>query len=309
MRIQLCSEHGRPNGHPMLEVTHTAQIESIAVNFAATNEGQQMANNSLGICTWIYGGLDLPSICRTIAPLGYAGVELHADLASAPAEANRVLADHGLSVLSLTPPDVDISHPDAAIRGAAVDALRRMLDWAAELRAPRAAIHGLVGRIRAISSQQEEDDLLVESSAILASHAKRMNIALVFEVLNRYESHQINTAQQGLKLIDDVGGELTLLLDAYHMNIEEADPATALRTAGDRLGLYHAADSNRLAPGGGHTDFARQAAALAEIGYAGPIVVEIAAAGPDPFTPNKGPDFRTRVTHELATAAAAIRAW
>jgi sugar phosphate isomerase/epimerase len=79
--------------------------------------------------------------------------------------------------------------------------------------------------------------------------------------------------------VENVG----ILLDAYHMNIEEADPAVALRLARDRLWLYHAADSNRQGIGRGHTDFRAQWAALSDAGYTGPIILECTAPGPDPF--------------------------
>jgi sugar phosphate isomerase/epimerase len=68
------------------------------------------------------------------------------------------------------------------------------------------------------------------------------------------------------------------------MNIEEPSPVAALQLAGDRLGLYHAADSNRKGIGRGHTNFDAHLAALAEIEYAGPIILECTAPGPDPFT-------------------------
>ena len=74
------------------------------------------------------------------------------------------------------------------------------------------------------------------------------------------------------------------------MFIEEADPAAALRQAGDRLYLYHVADSNRQAVGRGHTDFPAQIEALRDVRFGGPIVIECAAPGPDPFTAIKGPD-------------------
>src|SRR5690606_26264304 len=120
---------------------------------------------------------------------------------------------------------------------------------------------------------------------------------------------QINTAAQGLDLLQQVGRDnLNLLLDSYHMNIEEADPADALNATGVRLGLYHAADSNRQAPGHGHTDFASQFAALQAVGYAGPVIVELTASGPDPFPPDKGPEFRSVVTRELDAAARYLRA-
>jgi sugar phosphate isomerase/epimerase len=71
------------------------------------------------------------------------------------------------------------------------------------------------------------------------------------------------------------------------MHINEADPAAAILDAGDRLLLFHAADSNRQAVGRGHTDFLALMRALRRVGYAGDTVIECTAAGPDPFTPGK----------------------
>jgi sugar phosphate isomerase/epimerase len=106
----------------------------------------------------------------------------------------------------------------------------------------------------------------------------------VIEALNRYESHLLNTAAEVSAFVTEVGSDhVGILLDAYHMNIEEADPAAALRLAGERLWLYHAADSNRQGIGRGHTDLGAQLAALVDIGYAGPIILECTAPGPDPF--------------------------
>jgi len=75
------------------------------------------------------------------------------------------------------------------------------------------------------------------------------------------------------------------------MNIEERDPAAALRTAGKHLWLYHCADSNRQGIGRGHTDSCAQMAALDDIGYAGPVIQECTAPGPDPFTAIKGKNY------------------
>jgi D-psicose/D-tagatose/L-ribulose 3-epimerase len=92
-----------------------------------------------------------------------------------------------------------------------------------------------------------------------------------------------------VEFVAEVGADnVGILLDAYHMNIEEPDPAAALRLAADHLWLYHAADSNRQAIGRGHTDFRSQVAALSDIGYDGPVILECTAPGPDPFTAIKG---------------------
>ncbi|MDO5630246.1 MAG: sugar phosphate isomerase/epimerase family protein [Paracoccus sp. (in: a-proteobacteria)] len=261
----------------------------------------------LGCCTWIFGDEDLPAIAGRVRAAGLGGVEIHGDLSLDPALAGRVFADQGLAIWSITPGDADISHPDDTMRAAAVDYYLRLADWAAATgHAPRIGCHGLVGRIRPVATQAVEDDLLVASVARICGATDAL---VVFEILNRYESHQVRTIAEGLALLDRVGAaNLRLLPDAYHMNIEEADPAAALRTGGAAIGLYHLADSNRGAVGDGHTDFAAQFAALEAIGYDGPMILEPAAPGPDPFNTDKGPGFRDTLGAMLARSAAAIRA-
>ena len=123
--------------------------------------------------------------------------------------------------------------------------------------------------------------------------ARARGLAVVFEILNRYETHQVRTVAEGCALLDAVRADnLKLLPDAYHMNIEEDDPAAALRHGAGRIGLYHAADSNRCGIGQGHTDFAAQLGALRDIGYGGPIILETNAPGPKPVHAGKGPGFQ-----------------
>jgi D-psicose/D-tagatose/L-ribulose 3-epimerase len=234
----------------------------------------------------MFGDLPLDEIARRLGVLGYDGVELMGDLpAYSPAEAGRILRDRGLEVFSLTPENVDLAHPDPDTQGAAIDYYLRLLDFAAALGQPLVSCHGCVGRVRAISSQAEERALFVKAVRQIANRARAQGLRIVMEVLNRYEAHLLTTAGEALDFVADVGVDnVGILLDAYHMNIEEASPATALRQAGGKLGLYHAADSNRQAIGRGHTDFRAQLAALADIGYKGPIIMECTAPGPDPFT-------------------------
>ena len=164
-------------------------------------------------------------------------------------------------------------------------------------------------RVRPVTTQTEEDALLADSVRTICGFAAEAGLPVVFEILNRYESHQVRTVAEGLALRAEVGASnLGLLPDAYHMNIEEADPAAALRRGGAAIGLYHVADSNRGAIGEGHTDFRAQIAALDDIGYAGPIIVEPAAPGPDPFNTDKGEGFRDILETQLRNSAIALRA-
>lgn len=247
----------------------------------------------LGVCTWTFGEMPLAEIADRLAALSFDGVELMGNLLAYSArEAAQILRDHNLQIFSLTPDNVDLAHPDGAVRGQAVDYYRRLLDFAAELGgAPLVSCHGYVGRIKAKRSQADEYRLFVEAVRQVAAHAQSRNLKLVIEVLNRYESHLVNTGADAAKFVTDVGAaNVGILLDAYHMNIEESNPALALQQAGNRLWLYHAADSNRQAIGRGHIDFLAQLAALDAIGYGGPVILECTAPGPNPFTPIKDKD-------------------
>jgi len=243
----------------------------------------------LGVCTWTFGDMQLAEISANLQRLNYDGVELMGNLNRwAAAEATSILKDHNLQVFSLTPDNVDLAHPDGTVRAQAVDYYLRLLDFAAGLGRPLVSCHGFVGRVRAVSTQAEEYSLFVSAVQQIAQRAEALNLRLVIEVLNRYEAHLVNNTAQAVQFVDDVGADnVGILLDAYHMNIEESNPADALRQAGKRLWLYHVADSNREGIGRGHTNFAAQMTALSDIAYQGPVIIECTAPGPNPFTPIK----------------------
>ncbi len=88
--------------------------------------------------------------------------------------------------------------------------------------------------------------------------------------MNRYETDLVHTAAAGLELIERVGADnFGLLLDTFHMNIEEADIGESIRACSDRIFHFHVADSNRWYPGAGHLDFASILDELEETGYDG----------------------------------------
>lgn len=262
----------------------------------------------LGACTWTFGNAPLLEVARRAQQLGLDGVELRGDLALPPAQTRRQLADHGLAVLSITPNDADIFHPDRTTRNAAVDHYCKLVDWAAELAAPVVGCHGTLGRVRAITSYEEEWDLCVQAVCRIADHAASTGPRIAMGLLNRYEAHLLNTVEQGLRFIEAVGKDnVGLLLDTYHMNIEESDLPAAVLGARDSLFLFHAADSNRLAIGRGHTDFPSVLRALGAIHYGGDMVFECVPEGPDPFTWDKGPNTVDRLDAHLEESVRLMR--
>ena len=263
-----------------------------------------------GLCLWTFGDISVEEKCKLAKDVGVDGVEVQGNLTQDPEELANILSRYGLKVLSVTPDNVDISSENEDIRLEAVGYFLNLLDWASDLGAKRICLHGDVGKIAGSGDLAKDWELLVDSSRIVMKKAEALNIEVVFEVLNRYENHQIITNREALKLLDSVNSpNLSILLDAYHMNIEEGDPIDALRKAGSKLGVYHVADSNRQAVGNGHSNIKGQVEALHEINYTGPIIMEMTAEGPNPFTAVKGPDYLQVLTNYYKTSLEKLKVW
>ena len=115
----------------------------------------------------------------------------------------------------------------------------------------------------------------LESKAVIADAAKKRGILLTLEVVNRFENYLFNTTEAALAYLDDLGREnVKLLLDSFHMNIEEDFLGDAIRLAGNRLGHFHIGECNRRVPGSGHMPWEDIASALRDIGYEGGVVME-----------------------------------
>lgn len=115
----------------------------------------------------------------------------------------------------------------------------------------------------------------LESMAVIADEAKKRGLLMSLEIVNRFENYLFNTAETALEYLDDLGRDnVKLLLDTFHMNIEEDFLGDAIRLAGDRLGHLHIGECNRRVPGSGHMPWEDIAGALKDIGYQGGVVME-----------------------------------
>jgi D-psicose/D-tagatose/L-ribulose 3-epimerase len=138
-------------------------------------------------------------------------------------------------------------------------------------------IYSSVGRADFVSESdyRQQWNLVTANLRDLCVYASERKVRLAIEPLNRYETDFINTCDQALQMIKDVGSDsLFVHLDVFHMNLEEKDPALAIIKAGDRLGLLHASGSDRGTPGGDQINWDRIFAALEKIGYPGDVVIE-----------------------------------
>jgi D-psicose/D-tagatose/L-ribulose 3-epimerase len=138
-------------------------------------------------------------------------------------------------------------------------------------------VYSVVGRTELVprSLYRQQWNSVVKNLRELCSYAVDRGRFISMEPINRFETDFMNTCDQGLRMIQDVNSPaLKLLLDTFHMNIEEKDPAAAIRRAGRHLGHLHACGCDRGTPGNDRIDWPSIAAALKAINYQGDVVIE-----------------------------------
>jgi D-psicose/D-tagatose/L-ribulose 3-epimerase len=175
--------------------------------------------------------------------------------------------------------------PDRDLRGTlaqqqeAIIYLKGLIDMMPQLGAKVliGPLYSAVGRAAAVPPEeyQQQWKTVVSHLKVLAGYAHARQLLLAIEPLNRFETDFINTVDQGLHLIKEVDiPALTLLLDTFHMNIEEKDQAAAILKAGKHIGHFHACGCDRGTPGNDHIHWLAIAQALKTVDYQGSIVIE-----------------------------------
>jgi sugar phosphate isomerase/epimerase len=234
---------------------------------------------------------DFEANVAKIAGWGYDGVELAVrdpSLVNA-GELERAVRAHGLAVPAIGTGQawgeegLSFTSGDEAVRSAAIERISSHVPLAERLGA--VVILGLIRGITPEGQSHERSmELLVEAIRACADAAAGTGVRFALEPMNRYETDLVHTARQGLDLVERVGSDrFGLLLDTFHMNIEEPDIEDSIRAVGDRVFHVHVADSNRWYPGAGHLDFRGILEVLAATGYRGFVSGEFMPA-PDADT-------------------------
>jgi len=170
---------------------------------------------------------------------------------------------------------LSFSDPDEAVRKIAVDRIKDQIIFASNFDAQ--VIIGLIrGIIVESVNKTEAEEWTIDCLRKCTEFAKEYNIGLTLEPVNRYEGNFINTLNEGIEFIKQVGAaNLGLLADTFHMNIEEVSIYDSIIQAKDHITHVHFADSNRWAPGCGHLDFVKIVQTLKNINYQGYVSAEI----------------------------------
>jgi sugar phosphate isomerase/epimerase len=222
---------------------------------------------------------DFDTNIAKIADWGYDGVELairDPKLVDVD-ELDRVISANGLKVPAIGTGQawgeegLSFTNDDPAIRKAAIERIKSHIPLAKHFDAVI-----ILGLIRGITPEgqthKQSMGYLVEALQECAAEAASHNVKYALEPINRYETDLIHTVDEGLDLIERVGAaNFGLLLDTFHMNIEEPVVEESIRACGERIFHFHVADSNRWYPGEGHLDFKSIISALFATGYQGYI--------------------------------------
>ncbi len=220
---------------------------------------------------------------KKVAELGYDGVEL---AIRNPREVDMKKIENMVELYDLEVPAIgtgqayseeglSFSHPQRWIREKAVNRIKDQIDFASHFKAQ--VIIGLIrGKIEDKTERSQTEKWTINCLRECSRIAQKKKIGLTLEPLNRYETNFINTVEEGIEFIKKIdASNIGLLIDTFHMNIEEISIYKSIIKAKEYLTHVHFADSNRWAPGSGHLDFVRIIKMLKEIDYKGYISMEI----------------------------------
>lgn len=224
-----------------------------------------------------------------VKSLGYDGVEL---AIRNPDELCIEELIHSLQMLSLPVSAIgtgqafgeeglSFAHPEKKIREKAIGRIIAQMELAEKLKT--LVILGLI-RGREVGDIGQEQTLAWFADGIKECAAYYPSVKLAIEPINRYECEILNTVDSSLRFLNKIKADnVGLLLDTFHMNIEEPSIFDSIIAAKDVLFHFHVADSNRWYPGAGHIDFNCIVDTLHKINYTGYLSAEIMPI-PDPDT-------------------------
>lgn len=244
-------------------------------------------NIKYGVSTWLWTSPFATAAIETIFPkvaqMGFQAVEIAVeDPALIDAKAVKSALDrHGLQaiVCGAFGTSRDLTNEDPAVHQQCFryieDCLRLCTAWGATFFA--GPMYSAVGKARMVPPEQRKKEwsLAVQNLRKVCDMAADQGLQIALEPLNRFESDLVNTADDVCRLVADIAHPAArVMLDGFHMNIEERDPEGAIRRAGSQLVHLQISENHRGIPGTGTTPWAAYRRGLDAIGYKGVVSIE-----------------------------------
>ncbi len=175
-------------------------------------------------------------------------------------------------------PNYDVSSPDEKVRLGGVDYLQRIVEQIGKMDGKLLSGVSYAGwgtPSYILNDKRPLWENSLKSMRAIIKTAEDNGVTYCVEAVNRFETCLINTAAEALQYVAEVDSpNIGVLLDTYHMNIEENNIGDAIRLVGDKLTSFHTGENNRTAPGRGHLNWDEIFGALADINYKNRIISE-----------------------------------
>jgi len=248
-------------------------------------------NNKVGIhyAYWTQEwDVDFHPFVDKVADLGFDILEVNGGtIAGMASKERQELIDHAndrqieLTYCIGLPADYDVASPDKTIRQSGINYLLEQIKGIGEMGGGDLSgiLYGTWPATMPEGSLTRRDymDFSIDSVSQVTKTAEENNVILCMEVVNRFEQFLLNTAAEGVAYCQTINSpNVKILLDTFHMNIEEDSIASAIKTAGEHLGHVHLGENHRMPPGcgHGHIPWDEMATALKAIDFQGSLVME-----------------------------------
>lgn len=243
--------------------------------------------NPIGANTWIWVSPPTDERLSELAPRirgwGFDVIEIPIETPGDwdPGRTAELLSGLGLgaTTCAVMPEGRSLVSDDSTVVAETQAYLRTCVDHAARIGASTVGgpMYAPVGWTPLLDAAERSHIIARLSEALRepADYAAAHGVTLAIEPLNRYETSLINTVEQALEVVERVDSPgCGILVDTFHMNIEERDPPAAIRLAGARLAHVQVCANDRGAPGSDHLDWDAHLDALGAAGYDGPLCIE-----------------------------------
>lgn len=227
---------------------------------------------------WVWG--DIYDGIKRLAKLGYQGVEVagQPEYFSQAQQIGRACREEGVvpsSICSILD-QFDIAHPDKNQRQLGIDHAKRTVEFAAGMGCPTVILTPTrYGKYEPLTSIEEELKTGAESMEQVADYAAERGVRLCIEAWDRFDTYLITNLAAAKSLAEKINRtNVGVMLDTFHMNIEEDSLIDAITASGSRLGHFHVGEANRKPPRPGRMPWSEIGKALKEIGYDGCVVME-----------------------------------
>jgi len=243
-------------------------------------------NINIGVSTWLWTSpfnTDTVGLFSKIKEMGYDSVEIPVE---DPELINvgvvkKALADNDLKpiICGAFGPTRDLTREDPAVHQNCFEYVEACFKISAELGASFVAgpMYSAVGKARLLppDERKAEWNLAVKNLRKVCLIAEKYGQQIALEPLNRFESDLVNTAEDVVRMVKDIDHPAAkILLDSFHMTIEERNLQTAIETAGKDLIHFQVSENYRGMPGSGQTRWKDIKTALENINYEGAVSIE-----------------------------------